>query len=339
METGKKRARQELETLAKYLAGDVVYEHGIQVLKIADELGDGQVRCICFDEGLIAMEFDIRLKEDITANLDWADRNMVYFLYCLQGNCFHKFQDNEKVSKLEELQTAVVSSGLHMISELLIRKEERLIFNLIRIDKERYSKKFKEDFEDFDGKIIELLDAFEANKGYFHLGKLNLGIGELIKMLENAKYVNDVSSLMHFEGICHLILAKQIEQFNHDIKHSDEPSTSLLRKELQQISELCDYITNYPELEHSITSLCTKSALSAAKLQQGFKFIHGMTVGEFIRDSRLNRAELLIRSTEMNISEVVYSIGLTSRSYFCKIFKNKYRCSPKNYKNNIGVQY
>ncbi|MDX1318460.1 MAG: AraC family transcriptional regulator, partial [Xanthomarina gelatinilytica] len=40
----------------------------------------------------------------------------------------------------------------------------------------------------------------------------------------------------------------------------------------------------------------------------------------------------LIKNTDMNISEVVYTIGLTSRSYFSKIFKEKYNCSPKDYK-------
>lgn len=36
----------------------------------------------------------------------------------------------------------------------------------------------------------------------------------------------------------------------------------------------------------------------------------------------------------VNISEIVYSIGLTSRSYFSKIFKEKYNCSPKYYQEH-----
>ncbi|MDX1471934.1 MAG: AraC family transcriptional regulator, partial [Flavobacteriaceae bacterium] len=32
-----------------------------------------------------------------------------------------------------------------------------------------------------------------------------------------------------------------------------------------------------------------------------------------------------------NISEVVYMIGYSSRSYFSKIFKNKYGISPSKY--------
>ncbi|MCB0387243.1 MAG: helix-turn-helix transcriptional regulator, partial [Winogradskyella sp.] len=72
--------------------------------------------------------------------------------------------------------------------------------------------------------------------------------------------------------------------------------------------------------------------LSPSKLQEGFKLMHGHTVTEYIREVRIKKAEELIKNTDMNISEVVYTIGLTSRSYFSKIFKEKYNCSPKDYK-------
>ena len=335
METRKKRAKQELESLAKHLVGEVVYENGVQVLKISDEVGEGQVRCICFDEGLIAMELDLRLTKDISVLLNDDNGDMVYFLYCLEGDCLHKFREGEVIVKLEELQTAVFSNSKDLVSELLMRKEGRLVLNLIRIDRKKYVKKFKKDVEGFDLKTIEFLDSFSENNGYFHLGKINLEIGELIKMLEKAKYVGDLSTLMQFEGICHLIFAKQIEQFRFEMENGKCPATTLLKRELRDISEISDFIKNYPEVQHSITNLCSKSGLSAAKLQQGFRFIHDMTVGEYVRDTRLKMAEHLLRTSEMNISEVVYTIGLTSRSYFCKIFKAKYRCSPKQYKRNV----
>ncbi|NHF61022.1 helix-turn-helix transcriptional regulator [Flavobacteriaceae bacterium TP-CH-4] len=335
METRKKRALQELRRLSRSLDGEVVYENGIQVLKIAPVLGVGEVRCVCFDKGLIAMEFDILINRDISMRLELATSNMIYFLYCFRGNCFHKFDGHDVIAKLEELQTAVVSNKKDTASELLIRKDERMILNLIRLEKDSYIKKFQGDTDGFDAKTLALIDTIDSNEGYFHLGRLNLEIGELIKLMENAKYANDVSTLMQFEGICHLILAKQIEQFNIELQHGLQASSTLSKSALRIVSEIGDFVKNYPEVQHSVDGLCRRSGLSAAKLQQGFKFIYDMTIGEYVRDCRLVRAEYLIRTTEMNVSEVVYSIGFTSRSYFCKIFKAKYRCSPKMYKNRV----
>jgi AraC-like DNA-binding protein len=62
--------------------------------------------------------------------------------------------------------------------------------------------------------------------------------------------------------------------------------------------------------------------------------MHGRTVTDYIREVRIQKSEELIKNTDLNISEVVYSIGFTSRSYFSKIFKKKYNCSPKQYKDN-----
>ena len=62
--------------------------------------------------------------------------------------------------------------------------------------------------------------------------------------------------------------------------------------------------------------------------------MHNRTVTDYIRNVRVEVAEELIKNTDLNISEIVYSIGLTSRSYFSKIFKEKYNCSPKYYQEN-----
>ncbi|WP_422082049.1 helix-turn-helix transcriptional regulator [Ulvibacterium sp.] len=330
MDTRKQRALQELESLRIFLKGDVSLENGVPILRMDESLGSGQVRCVCFDEGLVAFEFDLRLNQDLTICLNREGQNHVCFLYCLQGSCFHKFKKEAILVPLEELQTAVVSNGVHVISELLIRKDKRLVLNAIGIHRNRYLDK-----NGWDSPMAELLQSFDTKMGYFHLGKLNLDIAELLKTLEKAKFASTFSSLMHFTGICQIILAKQIEQFKREIIEGELPPISLLKRELQEIKELCDFVGNYPELPHTIGSLCSKSGLSASKLQLGFKFIHGMTIGEYVRDVRLKKAEQLIRTTDMNISEVVYSIGLTSRSYFCKIFKNKYRCSPKKYKTSV----
>ncbi|WP_245585041.1 helix-turn-helix domain-containing protein [Psychroserpens burtonensis] len=49
-----------------------------------------------------------------------------------------------------------------------------------------------------------------------------------------------------------------------------------------------------------------------------------------------------MRSADLNVSQVVYSIGFTSRSYFSKIFKEKYGITPNEYRksalNNLIIE-
>ncbi|MFC0521267.1 helix-turn-helix domain-containing protein [Mesonia maritima] len=74
-----------------------------------------------------------------------------------------------------------------------------------------------------------------------------------------------------------------------------------------------------------------KFGLSKQKLQQGFQLKHQHTINEYIKSKRLELALKLLDEGEKNISEIVYEIGLSSRSYFSKIFKEKYKIAPSTY--------
>lgn len=59
-----------------------------------------------------------------------------------------------------------------------------------------------------------------------------------------------------------------------------------------------------------------------------------MTPLEYIRSYRLQRAcQMLVKSKE-TITQIAYSCGLGSSSYFGKLFREKYDCSPTEYRNN-----
>lgn len=328
-------AENNLRLLQPDLEGEIVQENGIYSMQVDRKIGSGQVRCIGFNKFMTAMELDLTLRDNTLISFGSIKKNMIYFLYCLEGGCAHKFNVEDKKVAIAELQTAVVYSKKKMSSQLYIEKDRRLIFNVIGIDKTRFDKLFEGNFYGLSAHLKKLFEIL-CSKEPFHLGKLNLKIGEYVKSLDPGRYLYDLPSFLHFEGVSNLILASQIEQVLREIKDAQAPS-SLTKRELQKINEITDFIKNYPEQQHSVNNLCTRTGLSPAKLQEGFKAIHQRTVSDFIRNTRIVKAEQMIRTTDLNISEVVYSIGLTSRSYFCKIFKRKYGCSPKEYKKKALV--
>lgn len=333
METKRISAHNELLLLKNHFQGTIIKKSGLQTLDLDTALGSGQVNSVVLNTGLTAFEFDIKLKVDHELVFDAVEDPMVYLFYCLKGNCFHQFKEDKMVTKLEELQTAVLFNDEEHKSKIIFKRNEHVILNCIRINLSVYGNQVLLEENDLD--FMSLLTTYNKNLGYLHLGKYNLEIGELIKKLEDVKYEDSLTNLLSFQGICHMIMAKQLEQFEMDLNNDLKSYTTLLKKELEMISEIGDFINYYPEFPHTINSLSSKSGLSPSKLQLGFKFMHDMTLGEYIREVRLKKSEVLIRTTELNISEVVYSIGFTSRSYFCKIFKKKFNCSPKAYKTHV----
>jgi AraC-like DNA-binding protein len=65
-----------------------------------------------------------------------------------------------------------------------------------------------------------------------------------------------------------------------------------------------------------------------------------MAPSEFIKHVRLQRAGLLLQSTQLTVAEIFYKTGFNNQSYFFKEFKKRYQCSPGEYRaqNRINVE-
>jgi AraC-like DNA-binding protein len=336
MEKRRQRAYQELKKLSLNFKGEIREERETCYLTIDRNTGSGDIKCINFDDGLFMMEFDLNLKEDTYLSLLSEDNQSIYFIYCFHGDNFYAAQHNNHFVKLNELQTAIVKTNENFAGGLVFKENSNISLNVLRIDIETYFEKHSKSPTYIAQKLKAFLTELNKRHNLVHLGQLNLEIADYVKKLANAKYADNLSELLYFEGICVLILASHIEQYKSETSGKFN-STKLIKREIQKIMAIADIILEQPDRQYTVQSLSHDSGLSAAKLQEGFKFLYQRTVADFIRNSRLEKAERLIRETDMNVSEVVYSVGLTSRSYFCKIFKQKYNTNPKSYKSKLRI--
>jgi AraC-like DNA-binding protein len=55
----------------------------------------------------------------------------------------------------------------------------------------------------------------------------------------------------------------------------------------------------------------------------------GMTYSAFLQNIRLEKAKLLLKTTEFPIEEIARKVGYENLSYFYKIFTNKFQMKPK----------
>lgn len=81
----------------------------------------------------------------------------------------------------------------------------------------------------------------------------------------------------------------------------------------------------------SVDMLCKHFGLGRTRLYAMVKEISGQSLGDFIRDIRLNKAAYLLKHTDMNITEIIYETGFGSNSHFSKVFKNKFGVTPSDF--------
>ncbi len=327
------RAKKQLQEFRSVLGGKIKKKKGVFTLLPDSDKAAGFAKCISFNKCMHATLIDINGKEDLSIPISNSGTDVVYFLYSLEGVCYLQTGENNDTLILNELQSAATYCETDCKRSIEIPAGPRRVVNLIGINKACYEKEYNNNFRGLNGKLQKLFDMVYQQENRSHLGKYNLKIGEYVKDMFNSRWENEISTYLYFEGLNNLILASQIDQFYKELEHRHS-ETSLTHDELKRIREVSEYIRNYPEVHHSIRALSKKAGLSASKLQEGFKLMHQRTVSDHVRQVRLEKAEELIKRTDLNISEIVYSIGLTSRSYFCKIFKKRFGCSPKQYQKN-----
>ena len=67
--------------------------------------------------------------------------------------------------------------------------------------------------------------------------------------------------------------------------------------------------------------------MSAPILYRKLKAISNLSLNNYVKTYRLNKARELLTST-MNISEVAYTVGFSDRKYFSKEFKKQFGYNP-----------
>lgn len=138
-------------------------------------------------------------------------------------------------------------------------------------------------------------------------------------------------------GYLNIATGLLLEQYIATKKDKREINSALREWELYEIQNISEQIKENPGHPYTVKELAQQSGVSIAKLQQGFKEMHNLTVASYVREVRLMKAEELMKESDLNISEIVYSIGLCSRSYFTRIFKSKYNCTPTDYQRQLSM--
>lgn len=104
--------------------------------------------------------------------------------------------------------------------------------------------------------------------------------------------------------------------------------TSTDEKFLRKLMEIFEKKINDPNF--NVESICTEISMSRTNLHHKIKAITGQTSSEFLRSFRIKRAgQLLLKG--LTVSETMYEIGISSRSYFIKSFKEIFEELPSEY--------
>lgn len=115
--------------------------------------------------------------------------------------------------------------------------------------------------------------------------------------------------------------------------HNYNDSNNFGSMDQEFISNVNRIITdNLDNSNFSVENLASQVNLSRMQLYRKVKAIMGIKISDYVQDIRLEKAKSLLKNTELTISEIAYTTGFSTPSYFSTAFKGKYNMSPKSYR-------
>lgn len=320
-----------LEQFHRTMGGELSSDGREHSLKIDNEWGQGHIKEMSFKGGISHLMVDMEFSQELGIALEGSKEPSICFAYCSNGQMVLGQGKYGERTKLENFQTGILAGKQQ--KELQFGADIAIKMILILVN----PLENREEEDHLNRRLQKMFFGEDPEASFSYAGSYNLRIAERVQQLGSINETGIARSFM-VKGLIHMILALEIQQHADDLRCDNASmASSLTTKEMDTIRELSLFINNYLDRTLSISYLCKKGGLSPSKLQEGFKLLHNATVTNYIRDVRIRKAEELIKNTDLNISEVVYSIGLISRSYFSKIFKAKYKCSPKLYREKQQV--
>ncbi len=149
-----------------------------------------------------------------------------------------------------------------------------------------------------------------------------------ITVLEKMLYSDDLCVVGYREHILNDILFQvYFEQNGKGISQLEFCYSDRL------INDAAEYIESHICQKIAVEDICSALLTNASTL--GFKFRRetGMSVGEFITDRRMKKAEHLLLSSTYNISEIARRCGYDNVYYFSTVFKKTHGTPPSAYRD------
>lgn len=319
-----------IRDIAKVLKIPFSENCGEYILKLPAAVGEGHIRGINFEGGLGLIQYDCLFKEDMEIHFVVNNIHPLKFLYTVEGVLLHRFENEDQLHQIEQYQNAIVASSKHNGHVLLFKAKQKVRVNSLEIEREKFQAKMACDINSLDDELEKLFKDIKARGAFYYSGNYSLGIANILNEMSEFLAENFTRKLF-LEGMSYQILTQQILQYQDDQK--DEGERMLLRsselKQIQHISYLIESnISDVPTVEN----LAKEAGFNINKLQEGFKKLYGTTVNNYVQKVRLDAAYNLLTKTDLSISEIVNAIGLSSKSYFSKIFKEKYSISPSEFR-------
>lgn len=253
-------------------------------------------------------------KDDLVCDMNFPEGLSITYYKSISG---------EELSPYKRLNSNVVKSyfGGEKPFRALIHKKIPIHSIAIEIRPEYYKNYLQTNYPG------EFQSAYEAFRSVDETSNFPQMVA-LLRQVENYRG-EGVAARLFYEAK----VAEAVSLVFQRHKTLEQPKVYKLSKADQEmIHTVSSYIKDHYADELSLKLLTKIACISATKLKNLFKTIHGCTITEYIQSCRMGQAEHLFQYTDLSVAQVANAVGYSNASRFAELFRKSTGLLPREYK-------
>ena len=132
-----------------------------------------------------------------------------------------------------------------------------------------------------------------------------------------------------------MVLTPNTQHLTPDTQQSYE--SHLIQKDLEFVHNVHQIIEkNLQNEDFNVNTLAEEMGLSRSPFFKKLKSLTGFAPVDLVKEIRLTKALNYVETTDMNVTEIAYTVGFRDPGYFTKCFRQKYGKTPKEYRNDLS---
>ncbi len=176
--------------------------------------------------------------------------------------------------------------------------------------------------------VIHKMMTQDMETGYLYQSAIIPAIREVIHQILGCPY-HGIARKLFFESKALELLSLQLHQIC-DSSSLDHSCPRMHPQDKRQIADVRQILDKSLEAPPCLKDLARTAGMSHPKLNRCFKEMYGMTVFQYIRTERLNRAKSMLQQDGYSVTETAFHVGYDSVSHFSQAYKKQFGASPSD---------
>lgn len=144
----------------------------------------------------------------------------------------------------------------------------------------------------------------------------------LLGMMQSAENEPESPGMIYLALILHYV-EQECRSERQDIRPRNET-----------VEQICAYLAANYQQKFSLTDVAARFYLSPYYLSRLFRRVTGQSIVDYINGRRIEAAQRLLESTDLNISAVAEQTGFASAAHFRRVFRETMGTGPLQYRKS-----